>query len=140
LVLLNEIVACLDYDVIFVTKDGGDLVCDPFLHQIDVNPFDVDFLVKLGWELGRLESLLVNAERHHDRLTRLLVVVWSLNNVSVDVERKLAVVADGSSQLAARRIGGHLRSYVNARSMARAWTLNSLDTIIAGTLLNVLSC
>jgi hypothetical protein len=66
LVLLNKIVACLDYNVVFVAEDGGDLVRDPLLHQVDVDLFDVDLLVELGWEFGSLEPLLVDAHRHND--------------------------------------------------------------------------
>jgi hypothetical protein len=84
LVLLDEIVACLDHNVIFVAQDGGDLVRDPLLHQVNVDLFDIDLLVKLRWELGRLEALLINAERHRDGSARLLVVVWCFNDVSVD--------------------------------------------------------
>lgn len=64
MVLLNEIVACLDYNVVFVAEDGGDLVRDPFLHQVNVDLFNVDFRIELRWELSRLEALLVDAERH----------------------------------------------------------------------------
>jgi hypothetical protein len=66
LVLLNKIVACLDYNVVFVAEDGGDLVRDPLLHQVNVDLFNVDLLIELRWKLGGLEALLIDAERHAD--------------------------------------------------------------------------
>lgn len=71
MVLLNEIVACLNYDVVFIAEDGGDFVRDPFLHQVNVDLFNVDFLIELRWELSRLEALLVDAERHDQEPTEL---------------------------------------------------------------------
>jgi hypothetical protein len=143
--LLDEVVACLDHNVIFVAKDGGDLVRDPLLHQVNVDLFDIDLLVKLRWELGRLEALLINAERHRDGLIRLLVVVWCFNDVSMDAERKLAEVAGESSQLAARWIRGHLRSYVNmwhvhGPLISRQGDRNHTATTTAKTSFVVLSC
>lgn len=68
LILLNEIVARLDHNVVFVTEDSGDPVSNPLLHQVDVDFLDVDLLVKLGRELCRLEALLIDAERHFEDL------------------------------------------------------------------------
>ena len=62
--LFDEIVTGLDHNVVFVAENGGDLVRDPFLDQVNVDLLDVDFLVKFGWELGRLEALLVDAHSH----------------------------------------------------------------------------
>jgi hypothetical protein len=64
LTLLKQVVARLDYYVIFIAEDGSDLVGNPPFHQVDVDLLDVHFLVKLWRELGRLEALLVDAERH----------------------------------------------------------------------------
>jgi hypothetical protein len=66
LVLLDQVVTSLDHDVVFVTEDSGDPVSNPLLHQVDVDFLDVDLLVKLGWELCRLEALLVDAKRHSE--------------------------------------------------------------------------
>lgn len=71
-VLLEEVVACLDYNVVFVAEDGGDLVRDPLLHQVNVDLFNVDLLIELRWKLSRLETLLVDAERHTDGYSRPL--------------------------------------------------------------------
>lgn len=68
MILLNEIVARLDHNVVFVTEDSGDPVSNPLLHQVDVDFLDVDLLVKLGRELCRLEALLIDAERHFEDL------------------------------------------------------------------------
>jgi len=68
LILLNEIVARLDHNVVFVTEDSGDPVSNPLLHQVDVDLLDVDLLVKLGRELCRLETLLIDAKRHFEDL------------------------------------------------------------------------
>lgn len=64
LVLLNQIVAGLDYNIVFVAEDVGDLVGDPLLHQVNVDLLNVDLLIELGWKLGRPKALLVDAERH----------------------------------------------------------------------------
>jgi len=76
LVLLNQVVACLDHYVVFVAEDGGDLVRDPLLHQVNVDLFNVDLLIELRWEFGRPEALLVDAHRHCDDSTRLLDCLW----------------------------------------------------------------
>jgi hypothetical protein len=62
LVLLDKVVARLDHNIVFVAEDGGDLVRDPFLHQVNVDLFNVDFLIELRWEFGSLHALLVDAE------------------------------------------------------------------------------
>lgn len=64
MVLLEQVEACLDDNVIIAAEDQGDLVSDPFLHQVNVDLLDVDFLVELGGELGRPKALLIDAERH----------------------------------------------------------------------------
>jgi hypothetical protein len=64
LVLLNQIEARLYHDIVFVAQDRGNLVRDPFLHQINVDLLNVDFLVELGREFGRLEAFLIDTERH----------------------------------------------------------------------------
>jgi hypothetical protein len=66
LILLDKIEACFDYDVVFVAENRGDLVCNPFLHQVNVDLFNVHFLVELRWKLSRLEALLVYAKRHDE--------------------------------------------------------------------------
>jgi len=66
IISLKEVIARLDYDVVFVAEDGSDLVRDPLLHQVNVDLFNVDLPIELGWELSRLETLLVDAERHGD--------------------------------------------------------------------------
>jgi hypothetical protein len=72
LILLDEVVACLDYNVVFVAEDGGDLVRDPFLHQVNVDLFNVDFLIELRWKFGRLHTLLVDTERHCESSSRVI--------------------------------------------------------------------
>jgi hypothetical protein len=64
LILLDEIVACFNYDVVFVAENCRDLVRDPFLHQVNVDLFNVDLLIELRWKFSRLEALLINAKRH----------------------------------------------------------------------------
>lgn len=64
MILLDEVVACFHYDVVLIAEDGGDFVRDPLLHQVNVDLLNVDFLIELRWKFGRLEALLVNAERH----------------------------------------------------------------------------
>ena len=66
LALLNQVVTCLDYDVVLVTENSGDPVSNPLLHQVNVDLLNVDLLVELGWELGRLQALLVDAGRHFE--------------------------------------------------------------------------
>jgi hypothetical protein len=58
LVLLNQIEARLYHDIVFVAQDRGNLVRDPFLHQINVD------LLNVGREFGRLEAFLIDTERH----------------------------------------------------------------------------
>jgi hypothetical protein len=62
--LFQHVVASVDHDIVFIAEDCRDPVRDPLLHKIDLNFLDVDFLVKFRWELGVLETLLVDAERH----------------------------------------------------------------------------
>jgi hypothetical protein len=64
LVLFDKVVARLDYDVVFVTEDGRDLIRDPLLHQVNVDLFNVDFLVELRWKFSRPQALLVHTHRH----------------------------------------------------------------------------
>lgn len=64
LVLLNQIVAGLDHNVIFVAQDIRDLLCNPLLHQIDVDLLDVNLTIELWRKFGGLQALLVNAECH----------------------------------------------------------------------------
>ena len=66
LILHNEIVARLDYNVVFVTEDSGDPVSNPLLHKVDVDFLNVDLLVELGWKLCCLETLLIDARRHFE--------------------------------------------------------------------------
>lgn len=64
LILLDQVVARLDHNVVLIAEDGGDLVCNPLLHQVDVDLLNVDFLIKLRRELGCPEAFLINAKRH----------------------------------------------------------------------------
>lgn len=66
LILLDQVVARLYDNVVLVPEDVGDLVCDPLLHQVNVDLFNVDLLIELWWKPSRLEALLVNAHRHCD--------------------------------------------------------------------------
>jgi hypothetical protein len=78
LILLNQVVARLDHDVVFIAEDGGDLVRDPLLHQVNVDLFNVDLLIELRWEFGRLEALLIDAHRHFDDPVRLFDCVGGI--------------------------------------------------------------
>jgi hypothetical protein len=105
LVLLYEIEACFHYDVVLVAEDRGDLVRDPFLHQVNVDLLNVDFLIELWWELSRFEALLINAERHDEARLGCSKVRGVLGGVE-SVEVKVQVEVGGrelSEQLAARR-------------------------------------
>jgi hypothetical protein len=105
LVLLYEVEACFNYNVVLVTENRGDLVCDPFLHQVNVDLFNVDFLIELWWELSRFEALLVNTERHGE--SRLgCSKVWGVLGGAESVEVKVPMEVGGrelSEQLAAQR-------------------------------------
>jgi hypothetical protein len=114
-ILLKEVVACLDYNVVFVAEDGRDLVGDPLLHQVNVDLFNVDLLIELRWKLSRLETLLVDAERHADGGSRTFGCV-RLGTCCVDgIAAKVEVSEVASSRL---RLGGSakaVRSYVSFR-------------------------
>jgi hypothetical protein len=103
LVLLYEIEACFHYDVVLVAEDRGDLVRDPFLHQVNVDLLNVDFLIELWWELSRFEALLINTERHDEARLGCSKVRGVLGGVE-SVEVKVQVEVGGrelSEQLAA---------------------------------------
>jgi hypothetical protein len=70
--LLQEVVARLDDNVIFVAEDASDFPTHPFLDQVDVDLLNVDFLVKFGRESRGPEELLVHGERHGGSGTQLL--------------------------------------------------------------------
>ena len=67
LVLLNQVVACLYHNIVFIAKDIRDPASNPLLDQINVNLLDIYFLVELWREFGGLEALLVDAECHCER-------------------------------------------------------------------------
>jgi hypothetical protein len=105
LVLLYEVEACFDHDVVLVAQNRGDLVGDPFLHQVNVDLFNVDFLIELWWELSRLEALLIDAERHGEvRLgcSKVCGVLGGVGSVEVKVQMEVGG-PELSEQLAARR-------------------------------------
>lgn len=64
LILFDEIVARLNHNVVFVAQNRRDAVCNPLLHQVNIDLLDVDFFVKLGWKFGSLEALLVDTRCH----------------------------------------------------------------------------
>ena len=66
LVLFDQIVTGLDYDVVFVAENSGDPVSNPLLHEVNVDFLNVDLLVELGWKLCCLETLLIDARRHFE--------------------------------------------------------------------------
>jgi hypothetical protein len=111
LILLNEVVTCLDYNVVFVAEDGGDFVCDPLLHQVNVDLFNIDFLIELRWKLSRSEALLVDAKRHGLVSTGFLGCVWgSVQRVDV-IEVKWTCLRLGAAACgsAGRRIATRIR-------------------------------
>jgi hypothetical protein len=83
LVLLDKVVARLDYDVVFITKNGCDLVRDPLLHQVNVDLFNVNFLVELRWEFGRPQALLIHAHGHDEKLMGWCASKMMLDEVDV---------------------------------------------------------
>lgn len=102
--MLNQIVACFDYDVVFVAEDGGDLVRDPLLHQVNVDLLNVDFLIELRWEFSRLKALLIDAEGHVDSSVRRLSGVYSIEDAAVHVKAGMKGKRT-ELQLAARLVG-----------------------------------
>lgn len=64
LVLLDEVVACLYYDIVFIAENGGDFVRDPLLHQVNIDLLNVDLLIELRWKFGSPQAFLVNAHCH----------------------------------------------------------------------------
>jgi hypothetical protein len=127
LILLNEVVTCLDYNVVFVAEDGGDFVCDPLLHQVNVDLFKVDFLIELRWKLSRPEALLIDTERHSVGSTGVLGhVSGPVRRVDVTEVKwtclRLGAAAGGS---AGRRIATRIRHSSGTRTLNRIQTIRA---------------